>query len=1096
MSNESNEILSGLQAIENLIAELNTITLNHSFSWILSNINRLKSTILPDIIIESDVFNELEAELKSIENSAFKTCLFIIEQEVALCKIPSEFIKEFRKNNSEPTLEQLNPLLQKFKELAKARNESCLNQLMLFKSELSVDIDKKPILNKINEINLCIEKLKLDLIKLSVQQDEIENLLTRPRLKSPIKSPNCPSLSIMGEKEMKEIEQIEFGNSPTKAADIEKLLTSSKLKIKSKIGIFSTSSIFGKEEVIEIELRNSLTKAYENFINTIDQYKKPTFNKNELNERCNMDHLIILNKASLNKIEEQISQLIINMTTSWYEKFRAFQTEEHQSLNDQLKETIVKLDDLNKQKNEIKESILARQEYLMPAKKTSTNELQISLDMDKKRLRETLESFFKEFIEIKFTPSKDKNNLFVIAKLKEFIKVINNNFEKKYMPFNKDKLSDFYEILQWHLGDKPLITYKVKPKIDEAINLFLQETFESPSDSTSYIKTQEEILKNQIIVVRSFTDQIKLFSISEIKNTYLLKNLLEEQEHTLAQNTMNLSTFTTNLVNKLNKGITRLVNTYQSNDLITSSYKAVSNLVRFDNNITKMHEKYVLDKVELGKISSAFEFLVQITNLQKQYLADLQKLTEEIENPNGSHVIGLNFSKNLSTSYNQEKDLIISQLTTAIADAKAALKIFKTPQEVETLVAIETKKIEEIKLFKSKIFILENEIIKHIDKLEAHIYTTRQRLKVEKGLILTEIEENFKNLQKPLLHSINPFTSILDDDKDLVLKKLDLARVSYLLLGSCAPTQLQLHVNNHDEAVQNVNPAIKAWTDTVTAAQLIEDRLISEEYLTSQGIIKTLSDEYLRISEKSIHKALENFKDLNADLIKNAPLEFLGLDNLSEENINFLNVIDPRLYKLWSIRNEFQQINKDYINTNLNFKALASARQINQLKKEYLQILKENLDNAMEDNPDNRLIQIKTNPNILFTNPELINDYQEILDIIDPDLYDLCKKIQQSVAPKTSTKELYVNLLLQKVETHLHNDQMEHFSDYKRSAFVQFVRIYVIKPLQVLKHKICSFFGEENSKHCFFTTACATKTEAALVEKGNEAVERLAASAV
>ncbi|MBA3535066.1 MAG: hypothetical protein H0T84_00390 [Tatlockia sp.] len=913
---------------------------------------------------------------------------------------------------------------------------------------------------------------------MTVQQDEIENLLTKPRLKSPIKSPVCPSISIMGLKEMKEIEGIEFGNSPTKSADIDKLLTRSRLKIKSKIGTLSTSSLLGKEQVKEIELRNSLIKTYQNFTNTFDQYKTPTFNKNEIIENCLMDHLIILNKASLNKIEEQISKLITEMTISWQEKFRAFQTEDHHLLYEQLNETIVKLNALSNQKNEIKESILARQKYLLPAEKTSINELQISLEKDKKCLRETLESFFKEFIGIKFT-SNDKSTLFVQAKLKEFVKAIQNNFKKKYMPFNNDKLSNFIVILLWHLGEKPLIPPKIKPKIDEVIRLFLKDTF----DASTVLETKDQILINQIIAVRSFTDQIKLFSISEIKCTYELKKLQEEQESTLAQETKNIINYTTNLIGKLNKGISLLTNKNQPNDLLNSSYKAVSNLVKFENTIAKIHQKYVYDKIELEKNPSALEALAQITNLQKLYLANLQKLKEEIENPNQYHEIGSSNSKKLSISYTQEKELIISQIKTAISDAKAALKIYKTDQEVDTLLAVETEEIEEVRKSNSKIIVIENNIIPHIDLLEAHIFNTRKQLKDEKGLILDKIKSDFKDLENPLLHKSNPFNSQLKDDEKLALENLKKANKSYQLLGSCAPTKLQDNVNIHDATIKSVKTAINVWTDNLASAHKIEERLFCNEYITSTNIIKTLKEEYLRISGKKIHKAIDHYKNKKEDVIRSNLLDFLILDNLSEEQLNLLNIIDRRLFKLWSIKNEFEQINKDYIN-----KVLASRQIVNQLKSEYRQILQVKLEDAIKNNPnDERLINIQINPNILFTKPELVNEYQDILVKIDPNLTNLCKKIHQPSVPR----EIYVKQLLQKVEAHLHNDQMEHFSDNKHSAFFQFIRTYIIKPLQILMRKLSSIFSEENNPHCFFATAGATKTEAVMIEKGNEAAQNL-----
>ncbi len=1069
MSNESKVILLRLQQIEKTISDINFFTQVPDFSSLL---NHLKLETPPDEMLEDKVFNQLTAELNLIENSILKTCLFILKKEADLYKIIIE--DDF---GEAPSVEQLTIFFEKFKNLIQERNIKSVEKLRQFKSQLPVTSK-----DQINQIDLAIKALEAHPTKLIVPEDEIDNL-----------QKITESLSVSKE--------LRKSGSLTRAPTYENhsLLN---LNGKTKIAAISTESILSKKEKDELQVRNSLTEKYELFLKYIPMYSKAVLTKNDLKEKCQNDCLITKNRISLRDVEAGIAKLINTMKSSWDESYKAFQFDNHQSLDMELTEVLDKLKQLNKRKLDLKEAILKRQEYLLPPNQLTLNELTLSLKKDNINLRKTLEDFFKIFSTFKFISKEDKNSLFVSSKLKGFIDIIHTDLKHSFMPVNKANLDMYIDYILWHLGEEPILSrFKEKPKsIDETISNFLKETFEGQAETGFHLGNKEDIIRSEIMTVRSFTDQITLLSISDLKITYDLKTLLEEQEHSLIKKSKKIKVETSTLIKNLNQGILLLTNKYLAGNLRQDSLKIINKLMEFDSSIEQMFKAHVDEKKEFLKIPSALESSNKVVNSQKVYLEALKKMKDETYSPTGSHCIANNLLKKLFENYNFAKRLLVAQLTNAIEDARAALKIFKTDYLTKKILADATLKLNEINNSSAKIIDLENDINNYLEPLAGHVYETRVSLKNEYEPKLAIIENHFNQLSRLELREDNPFKPILESEQKFFQKQLETTKGALLLLGSCAPGILQQRVNNLNLALENINSSLLELNSHTRTAKNIDLRLNSPEYKTSIGIVETLKKEFLAISNKHIHKAVEKYKEnLDKNRILDSPNDFLSLKSLSEDKISFLNFIDPRLYKLWSIRNEFEQINKDYIDVNCDFETLVKHRTVIQLKNECRQIVKAGIAAAIENNSSPILQRIEEDPPFIFELSKSI-DSESILDLIDPRLYNLCKKIHLENQPtkhpltEVQQRKLCINLLLDKVNTHLHNDHMEHFSDGKRSSFIQFIRLYIIKPLEIVKNMICSLFTKDNP-NCFFTTPYACKTEATLVEKGNEATINLLAAA-
>ncbi|KTD18407.1 hypothetical protein [Legionella jordanis] len=154
---------------------------------------------------------------------------------------------------------------------------------------------------------------------------------------------------------------------------------------------------------------------------------------------------------------------------------------------------------------------------------------------------------------------------------------------------------------------------------------------------------------------------------------------------------------------------------------------------------------------------------------------------------------------------------------------------------------------------------------------------------------------------------------------------------------------------------------------------------------------------------------------------------------------------------------------------------------------------------------------IKNHPNhdslhLLNLNFSSLNDFSrvpaEVLKFIDPRLsillsmHQVFNQVNQGYISREIrryTDQLYLDHLRQNVEEHLHNDHMEDISNGKRHKFVQWIRVHVLKSLQALTYQVGSYFKHsDKTRHHFFVTPLACKTERELVTKGNEVYNALA----
>ncbi|MDP1602580.1 MAG: hypothetical protein Q8M03_04880 [Legionella sp.] len=191
---------------------------------------------------------------------------------------------------------------------------------------------------------------------------------------------------------------------------------------------------------------------------------------------------------------------------------------------------------------------------------------------------------------------------------------------------------------------------------------------------------------------------------------------------------------------------------------------------------------------------------------------------------------------------------------------------------------------------------------------------------------------------------------------------------------------------------------------------------------------------------------------------------------------------------------------------------LTSVTVITTLRNEIERILSRYIDDALKNSPDEQenLTYVK---NSLLTdidtgNFNFQNVTEALLNKVDP---RLCKLLSMYMQFQTINSR-YINedttllndqnyyyKLLDNVNIHLHNKNMEKISDGIHSSFFQWIRIHIFKPLQTaklnVKNHVNRFFDTTYEPNpCVIPTLFASKTERELVALGNDAVENLIAS--
>jgi hypothetical protein len=189
---------------------------------------------------------------------------------------------------------------------------------------------------------------------------------------------------------------------------------------------------------------------------------------------------------------------------------------------------------------------------------------------------------------------------------------------------------------------------------------------------------------------------------------------------------------------------------------------------------------------------------------------------------------------------------------------------------------------------------------------------------------------------------------------------------------------------------------------------------------------------------------------------------------------------------------------------------IASMAALTTIRREYERILAAKIENALQtsldDDEKENLKELEHALNKVDAGNFDFNEIdQTLLNKVDPRLYKLFAMYMQF--QETNNKYInedttrlndkgYYESLLDNVTTHLRNDHMENISDGKRHQFFQWIRVYIFKPLQTVKHDVDNrvkrlLNAEFQPSHRFFPTIGACKTERELINMGNEVFEQL-----
>lgn len=186
----------------------------------------------------------------------------------------------------------------------------------------------------------------------------------------------------------------------------------------------------------------------------------------------------------------------------------------------------------------------------------------------------------------------------------------------------------------------------------------------------------------------------------------------------------------------------------------------------------------------------------------------------------------------------------------------------------------------------------------------------------------------------------------------------------------------------------------------------------------------------------------------------------------------------------------------------------ASIKIINALDKEIIRLLQKyspKMRNFCNEEEQSMLADITQNPDLCLEKKEFSDDENIMYDKIDRRIMKLINirllfikenNSYISINPHLTDPRQYREALIKHVNDHLHNGNMEHYSDGTRHSFTQWIRTYVLRPLQTTAIGTYDYFAKRDNKHQFFyATPGASSTEKNLIALGNEMSSELASTA-
>ncbi|MBA2657951.1 MAG: hypothetical protein H0U70_13355 [Tatlockia sp.] len=1124
MSQIGQEIIKTLEQVQLRIDDMNALVSSDFFGFLQIRIHNLKNKAINHN--EQDLIQaaELESELKNIEDQTLQACINILRGE------STSFEKTYFFDASEarPAMQRLETLLQSFKNEITERNLLFKQQLINLQQDLEKKNEGDSHKTRLDNINSMIKKIETSLSSSLVTQAEIERLTFEPKKRRIKKSSpqnlrtsnhNSPRNSDTWESYSDESSEASSSSlSPDKIAQ-----NSLNFKVincitpKTNLATIATS-LYKEKELAVKNLRLKISSERQLFLQAHKNISNIIIKPVELIDHCKEDLLIIQNRKLFIIYDSQASQLVAEVTISLnrLDSIPNPNAEVEQLFSDELSRAIEKLNNLITLKIELKNSIIARQEELLPDS-DGILDLKFLQNNRKEALQKSLSTALESICEI-HPQANDQKILDATNQLINFIDEIFNKLVEQDLPIKKEKIRLLYNKLLNHLGFKEQWLSRTAidaiPLTKEELKSLIADIFAEIHFGDDKIK-----LKKSSIYLLSLKFYIDAFPITNLKqiiaeqseniaetikiNLEKEKNLndLEQLNSKQRENLINKKIeLTNNLAQKkqeLDNLIILFADKHQQNDCVLSSRLCVNELTKLTTELNLIDSTHNEKIKVLNLISSPMDRLNQLNLEQEEMLKSLKILEKQL---NELIPTFNNCKKTLSEAYNLEVGQLFSSVEKALSEAEALLTVAYSKNIMADYLDPDKERLLKIKQphLKPLLFNLEESIKPILNRIQIYVTKAKETLINNKNSEFKKIEQTVNLLVLPELTPGNPFITCSSLCKLRVESNLVEAKLALDRLNNCHSNHLETTIDSYNETLSAVNKEMHAFNqDYLPKAEYMEGRLGSEAYKTSVRVLEALKKEYNRILDKKILKLNSKKQKLNLEALK----QLFDSNHLHTKELTRMKALDSRLFKIWAIKYEFESININYINENLEFNTLLCQSKIKQMKSKFLNLYEASVSKLLDDNPANKALieldnKLKSHSNFLFNDFTVIENYENLLELIHPNLYELSLKIRnEKPAVDCCTKKCYLTALLNCVETHLHNDNMEHFSESKRNSFEQFLRLHLLKPLQALRHWVGSFFNKENSKHQFFITGYATKTEAALVNVGNEAAEILITAA-
>lgn len=707
------------------------------------------------------------------------------------------------------------------------------------------------------------------------------------------------------------------------------------------------------------------------------------------------------------------------------------QTGYHSIIIKQLESTLLIIEQINEEKKSLQTAITSRMNLIAPQTNT-TEELITHFVNSQSLFLGTLESFLKNFSTLHLAKRTDAESIFFRAQLVQFIEQLNKELKEKKLPIDFKIADNLREHCLKHLGEKVsffnIITTVVELE-ESTINRCTKEL------SSSKISDDPNTLKKQIADFYHVAAKIREFPITTMIDycasiAELEKIALEiDTKHKLAQDEI-----TSDLLKKLQHHLSLFL-------LVTPE-----SLVVKDANDVKLKLHHLANNLDQFK-----EHYDQIKTTNRTNLDD--KLTQSRLNK-------------------QDTNMRYSSIQS-------------------TLVSAHTMVVEENKQF--DIF---NQFIEQLNQFRRWtlqcIHALSNEYNNQKTQLIQIMENAVANAEAALTIQYTDPTTLQQKIKEQIAPHTEL--IEQLKTREDGLNTLQWKKN---ESIQKLDLVVTEAKKYLRLQYAKAHSEINQQHVSQVNVV-ALS------KENPFKEDLESITANTNEAITQMNTHFSSLDNLQGKELGKWSSQFEKNYhsvdKIITTRDKIRQQAK-IIQNRLDSEAYATAIDIAQtLYLEFFRLLTEYIGKAVVKYPSDQEIA-KIQQDILSGKLDINAGWTKpTLDKIEPRLtlllsmYQDFYQINNSYISKNLslyTDKTFIDGLIKKVETHLHNDHMESLSDGHRPLFIQWIRIHILKSLQSVSQRFIDYIKHHQSgQHRFFSyrpvTPGACVTEKALVEKGNE----------